>query len=209
MISSQHGREFTDSHYEKIKKVYSIWICTNPPQYRENTINRYRIMEEQMVGSVAEPVKNYDLLSAVILCLDRPDGENCNGVLRMLDVLLRTETDQAEKREILQTDYGIPMTYTMEKEVSDMCNLSQGIWKRALSEGEEKGEARGIEKGITQGISTSLQNLMETLNLSLEQAMAALKVPEAERPMYKETAEPAITQKTPWTFLPGVFCIPL
>ena len=78
----------------------------------------------------------------------------------------------------------------MEKEVSDMCNLSQGIWKRALSEGEEKGEARGIEKGITQGItqgiSTSLQNLMETLNLSLEQAMAALKVPEAGRPMYKE-----------------------
>ena len=27
MISSQYGREFTGSHYEKIKKVYSIWIC--------------------------------------------------------------------------------------------------------------------------------------------------------------------------------------
>ena len=27
MISSQYGREFTGPHYEKIKKVYSIWIC--------------------------------------------------------------------------------------------------------------------------------------------------------------------------------------
>ncbi|MCX4292381.1 MAG: hypothetical protein OSJ36_11405, partial [Odoribacter sp.] len=26
MISSQYGREFTGPHYEKIKKVYSIWI---------------------------------------------------------------------------------------------------------------------------------------------------------------------------------------
>ena len=38
LISSQKGREFTDSHYGEIKKVYSIWVCTNPPKYRENTI---------------------------------------------------------------------------------------------------------------------------------------------------------------------------
>lgn len=32
LISSQKGREFTDSHYGDIKKVYSIWVCTNPPK---------------------------------------------------------------------------------------------------------------------------------------------------------------------------------
>ena len=48
MISSQYGREFTDSHYEKIKKVYSIWICVNPPKNRENTITRYRPVEEHL-----------------------------------------------------------------------------------------------------------------------------------------------------------------
>lgn len=30
MISSQHGTEFVNEHYEKIKKVYSIFICTSP-----------------------------------------------------------------------------------------------------------------------------------------------------------------------------------
>ena len=33
MVSSQYGTVFTKSHYGKIKKVYSIWICTNPAKY--------------------------------------------------------------------------------------------------------------------------------------------------------------------------------
>ncbi|MCI8310730.1 MAG: hypothetical protein HFI12_00675, partial [Lachnospiraceae bacterium] len=45
LISSQYGVEFTNAHYERIKKVSSIWICLNPPKYRENTINRYTIQE--------------------------------------------------------------------------------------------------------------------------------------------------------------------
>jgi len=34
--------------YEKIEKVYSIWICMNPPKNRENTITRYRLVEERV-----------------------------------------------------------------------------------------------------------------------------------------------------------------
>lgn len=49
LISAQYGTEFTDSHYEKIRKVYSIWICVNPPVYRKNTITRYMIQEENLV----------------------------------------------------------------------------------------------------------------------------------------------------------------
>lgn len=54
MISSQYSVEFTDNHYEQVKKVYSIWICANPPKYRENTINRYVIQEENLVGEIME-----------------------------------------------------------------------------------------------------------------------------------------------------------
>lgn len=54
MISSQYGSEFTETHYENIKKVYSIWICSNPPKKRENTITRYFIQEEDLVGKVSE-----------------------------------------------------------------------------------------------------------------------------------------------------------
>ncbi len=182
MISSQYGREFTDSHYEKIKKVYSIWICKNPPQYRGNTITRYRITEEQLVGKTAEPVMNYDLLSVIMLCLGGPEQENYDGILRMLDVLLSSEVSEQEKRNVLEYDYGIQMTKTMEGEVSTMCNLSRSVMEKGLAEGE----AKGMAKGMTSAILASIENLMETMGLSIEQAMAALKIPEADQQKYME-----------------------
>ena len=189
MISSQYGREFTGPHYEKLKKVYSIWICMNPPRRRENTITRYRLTEEHLVGEAVEPVQNYDLLSIVMLCLGGPDGENYDGVLRMLDVLLSNETSEAEKRRILQDDYDIQMTRTMESEVSVMCNLSKGVmeksWKKGMAEGREKGRAEGLEKGIL----SSIKSLMETMSWTLDQAMTALKVPEAEQQIYRSLLE--------------------
>ena len=185
MISSQYGREFTGPHYEKLKKVYSIWICMNPPKNRENTITRYRLTEEHLVGEAVEPVQNYDLLSIVMLCLGGPDGENYDGVLRMLDVLLSHETSEAEKRRILQDDYDIQMTRAMESEVSVMCNLSKGVMEKGIAKGMEKGRAEGMEKGILM----SIRSLMETMGWTLDQAMTALKVPEAERQVYQNLLE--------------------
>ena len=147
MISSQYGREFTDSHYEKLKKVYSIWICMKPPKNRGNTINRYRLIEEHLAGEAVEPVQNYDLLSMIVLCLGGPEAEHYEGVIRMLDVLLSRKTSEAEKRKILRDDYDIRMTQTMEQEVSVMCNLSEGI----MEEGIAKGMAKGLEQGILTG----------------------------------------------------------
>ena len=177
IISSQYGREFTGSHYERIKKVYSIWICMNPPKYRKNSITRYRLVEEQLVGEAVEPVENYDLLSIVMLCLGGPGGGNYEGVLRMLDVLLSNETSETEKRKILQDDYGIQMTQTMEQEVSVMCNLSKGV------------EEKGMAKGMTNGILASIKNLVKNLGMSVEQAMSVLEVPEAERQNYRDLLE--------------------
>ena len=114
VVSSQYGTEFTNSHYEKIKKVYSIFICMNPPNYRKNTINQYSIQEE----------------------------------------------------------FNIKMTQELEREVSEMCNLSEGV------------EQKGIAKGIAKGITASIRNLMESMGWSIEQAMDALQIPTEERNGY-------------------------
>ena len=190
MISAQYGREFTGSQYGNIRKVYSIWICMNPPEDRENTITRYRLAEENLVGMAVEPVRNYDLLSIIMLCLGGPDGENYDGVLRMLDVLLSSETGEAEKRRILQDDYDIQMTRTMEKEVSVMCNLSAGVEAKGMAKGMvkgiEKGIAKGIEEGVTKTYLASIKSLMEEMSMSAEKAMSVLRIPEEERPKYLE-----------------------
>ena len=69
------------------------------------------------------------------------------------------------------------MMREIESEVLGMCNLSKGIL--------ERGEKIGIEKGVIKSTVVSIQNLMETLKLTMEQAMDAIKVPETDRDMYK------------------------
>lgn len=168
MISSQYGVEFAGSHYEKIKKAYSIWVCANVPKYRENTIARYTIQEEKLVGEAAEKKENYDLLTVIMICLGHSGHDNYAGILKLLDVLLSTEKRPGEKKEILQNDFGIRMTKELESGVSELCNLSKEI----------------EEKGMKQGILASIRNLMESMGWSAEQAMKALKIPEAEQAVY-------------------------
>lgn len=89
MVSSQYGTVFTKSHYGKIKKVYSIWICTDPPKYRQNTIDRYAVSEENCVGEIKEPKRNYDLLSALMICLGDPQKGESQGILQSLQNIMK------------------------------------------------------------------------------------------------------------------------
>ena len=147
-----------------------------PPKKRQNSITRYRLVEENLVGNVKEPVRNYDLLSVVMVCLGGADGENYDGVLKLLDVLLSPTAGEAKKREVLEHDFGIPMTETLETEVRQMCNLSQNVM--------ELGIEQGIEKGKAEGLLASIRSLMSNTGWPLEKAMEILGVPEADRSKY-------------------------
>lgn len=189
MISAQYGTEFTASHYEKIKKVYSIWICMNPPENRKNSINRYAVREENLVGDVTEKNCDYDLMTAVMICLG-DSGDTSSGILKLLEILLSSEREADEKKKILHDDFRIEMTKELESEVSVMCNLSKGVEDRGIAKGMELGRSEGIAEGITQGITqgilSSVRNLMDSLGWSAEQAMDALKIPETDRKQYTD-----------------------
>ena len=176
MISAQYGTEFTKSHYEKIKKVYSIWICMNPPENRKNSITKYSITEQNLVGDVKEPHENYDLITAIMICLGDDSDNEPDSLLRLLDILLSSDRNVNEKKRLLENDFQISMTEHLERGVSEMCNLSKGI--------EEKGIQKGIEQGIEQGTLSSIKSLMESMGWSLEQAMDALKLSGEEREKY-------------------------
>ena len=54
------------------------------------------------------------------------------------------------------------------------------MWKRGIA----RGLAQGLERGLETGILIAIRNLLETMMLTAEQAMEALKVPEAEKVKY-------------------------
>ena len=142
MISSQYGTVFTKSHYEKIEKVYSIWICTMPTKKWAYTITRYRMHEENLVGQTQAPREDYDLLTPILVCLGSKQYTELKGLLRMLNLVLLDNVSPESKTKTLKEEFHVQVTPHLEKGVAEMCNLSEGIEKR----GEARGQARGDER---------------------------------------------------------------
>ncbi len=100
-------------------------------KYIINSITRYYIAEENLVGSVKERKADYDLMAAVMICLGK-EGDSDTDLLKLLNVLLSTETGSQDKCQILEEDFHIRMTQTLESEVSLMCNLSKGVEEKGI-----------------------------------------------------------------------------
>ncbi len=153
MLSAQQGTVFTNASYDKLRKVYSIWLCTSPPSSRKNTINRYQIEETSCAGNFKEDRACYDLLTIITICLDTKNFCDFNEILKLLGVLFSKETAPAEKKQILQENFNIPMTQTLERKVYDMSNLGDCI------------EAEGIKKGMEKGIEKGIVNTLKAISL--------------------------------------------
>ena len=171
LISSQYGREFVGSHYEQIQKVYSIWICLNPPQGVTNTITAFKQNMENVFGHAEVAESHYDLMTVIMLGIGDPKINNDHPLLRLLRVLFSDELSEAEKRAILENEYGIAMT--RRKAVTELCNLSEGILEK------------GIIKGIVRGTANDIKKLMKNMNISMMQAMDILEIPKTERQEYQ------------------------
>lgn len=150
MLSAQKNVEFSKTHYEDIKKVYSIWICQGVPKDRQNTIIAYGIEEQIVAGNAATKPgnrKDYDLATAVIVGVgDAPEKETA-GVLGLFATAFSSDLGAEEKKRILTVKFGIKMTEAIEKEVYGMCSLGYGIYEKGVEQGIEKGIEKGMERG--------------------------------------------------------------
>ena len=207
LISAQSGTVFVNSEYQKLRKVYSIWICMDPPASRRNSITRYCMTEQNLVGEDHEPVENYDLISMVMIHLGGEKDQhgeqdrNYSGVLKLLGTLLTSEASAAEKKRLLQEEYRIPMTKTIEEEVSKMYPFSQYIEARGYQKGEsagyqrgesvgyQKGESAGYQKGHEKTMASNLKLLMKNSGFPFEQAASVLELPREEWSSYARLIE--------------------
>lgn len=78
-----------------------------------------------------------------------------------------------------------------EEETIDVCKAIQDIREEGRQEGRQEGFQQGVQYGeeqsqkkIVDNMLTSISNLMKTMNLTPQQAMDALIVPEADRAGY-------------------------
>lgn len=161
MISAQKGTEFTGSDYDRIRKVYSIWICMNAPNYIGNAISTYRITKEDPLPGIPDEKRTYDKLTVVMICLNA-ESEKGNPLTRMLGVLLSPKIKAQNKIRQLEEEFAIPTkNEEMGEELNQMCNLSDYV--------EELGIQKGLERGLEQGLEQGKEQL---LRLQIEKKLA-------------------------------------
>ena len=159
----QYGREFVKSHYEQIKKVYSIWICPNPSAGNENSIVKYAVQKDVVLGSSTEVQANYDLLNVVMVNLGSEAQQAAGSLLKLLTVLFASQKTLEEKKFIISNEFDIKMNSEMAQEVDEMCNLSDGVYEAGKAAGMAKGQAEGEAKKSRE---TALEMLKDGEKLS-------------------------------------------
>ena len=167
LISSQKERDFENSNYDDIKRVYSIWVCMN---MEENTMSHIHLTNDNVLGDYEWKGK-LDLLNIVMIGLARelPGHDERYELHRLLGALLSKELTIDEKLNIIGEEYDIPIEESFRKDVSVMCNLSQGIEDKGIAIGEARGKAMGEAAAEARIIITMYNN-----GFAAEQIAAAI-----------------------------------
>ena len=127
-------------------------------------------------------------MNIVMLCLGSSDNIEDNA-LGMLNTLLSDTMSSSERIEILDKKFDFDMSPDDKKEVSEMCNVSRGVYDkgmdRGITLGMDKGMALGMDKGIDKSTLNSISKMMSTFNITIDRAMDILEVPDEKREYYK------------------------
>ena len=168
MISAQKNRTFAGSDYQKIQKVYSIWIC---PYARngENTVTTYDIRENKVFGSSNTPRKDYDKLETVVITLNEDGLQSENELIRYLSLLLNKEMPVEQREKELEKDYHLQMTEDVREDVGKMCNYSEAIWMQGIEKGMAQGMAQGKDIGAYETILDLVRKKLISIKVAAEQ----------------------------------------
>ncbi len=176
-LSSQLSLITENTDYSGLEKCYSIWICRDDvPAAQKYSFAVYEVTNTKDTSSVKAPRESYDLMTLVVIKLgdkvyngDRE--EEGYDLFRFLNTIM------------------YPHEKNFMEKVSEYIDFSQNeeLWKEA---GHMSGLGECVyNDGLIEGTANGIRNLMETMDLSAEQAMAALKVPETEWQKYMELLE--------------------
>lgn len=150
LISSQLNTIFSNSHYESIQKVYSIWICFDCPASVSGNIYRQAFSLENLYGTKEWPWR-CDLINEVVICLGE---ETDSTLLNLLTLIFSPQIPPHEKIETLHQKHGFTESQTREEVLSQMCNLGEGLVEKGRKEGLQEGRKEGaLEKAKSIALS--------------------------------------------------------
>ncbi len=165
MISAQYGTVFTRQEYQKLQKVYSIWICPESGN-KEHSITTFRMQQIRQLGNLQVSEADYDKLQVIVITLGPNGIENENSLIRYLSLLLHKDYPLESRKQLLQDEYKITMNRDMEEEMRTVCNLGEGIARISRAEGRAEGFLEALAGLVKDGI-LSINEAAKRANLSV------------------------------------------
>ena len=179
LISSQKGINFVNSEYDKIKKVYSIWICMDAADDADS-ISRISLKPDTLFGKPCD-FPMLDKMCGMVIRIrnSRDAAESRNRLVAMLEDVLSRESIDVKKRK-LEEKYAMKMTLELEGRINRMCNLSDVVVERGIELGMQQGLQQGLQRGnkvifyILSYMCTSneviVQKIMDKFSMTEEKA---------------------------------------
>ena len=153
-------------NYENLKKVYSIWICTNPNKKMAGQIQHFTF--NNLPESKDRAV--YGKIEAIFINVDNK-LEGKDDLLKVCNLLFNEKA--------LEVSYVLPTLKEKfniilgEQEVTGMWNYGEFVYNNGVEKGIEQGIEQGIQQGIKQGVQQgSIQTLASNINKLVKHGMS-------------------------------------
>ena len=145
-LSSQLNVVTSETNYDKLEKVYSIWICNEDvPEDLRNTITRYRIIREDIIGECLEPEEYHDLMEVVILRRGPEVLED--SVFEYLEGIFSGDVELVKKYVDVESNEHV------KEALKTMCGLGDSLEQKGYEKGIKKERIRAIQKMIKKNYS--------------------------------------------------------
>ena len=182
LVSPQKAEGFfTGSHYDGLRKVYSIWICLNPPAHRRGRLIRYRLTMEVLEpdGTVSEELTDseIDKICIVEICLAKDPAKQPDW-MKALSVLFNTKSTPDERRKALEEN-GVKLTKKEEEEFMKMSSYGKYIHSQIRKEvkAEVKAEVEAEMEAKMAEKNKAAAERMLSRGFSLDDIQAITELP--------------------------------
>ncbi len=156
-LSAQGGRDISlaKREYDRLSKVYSIWICMNTPSDISDTIVSYSMEPHFGYGTMYLPKHNYDLMEVVMIGIGNKSTSD-KDLPGLLYNLLSNKLAADEKKRVLEETFNLKMNLDGLERMDHMTNLGEGIY----NEGQENGFIAGHQEGRLEGFRDKLSEIV-------------------------------------------------
>ncbi len=143
-ITDQRGTVFKDQEYDKIRKVYSIWICPKPSKETAGEVREIGLQEKPNEKLTPLPPETYQIMSIfIVYCCDPSVG--CENTLAdFCSTLFSAGLSADERNAKLAEKYHIPDE--IRKEVIKMGVIGEAYLQTGIEQGIEMGEERASNR---------------------------------------------------------------